>query len=430
MNALSELNGFLFEGANRPADIIIYSPQISPRLRYVCKFIFNQGLQINFILIDNESEFLQSKLPKINYSVKTFEHALNINPDGLLSRKEIKKPELEYTKDIFDSFASVFYHISRCEEWSLAKTDAHGRFVPETIWNMPLVDIWLAELKLMLSAKFKSLQFPERKFKFISTIDVDNVYAYKAKPFYRQIGGAIKDLKNLKARLATLISGAKDPFDEYEFQVELSKKHNIPLIYFFLYRNNTNYDRTIDPNHPEFIKLLQYLNKNKIIIGLHPSYDSSLNSNLLEEEQKLLSKNSETEIIASRQHFLRFNIKTTPKQLIKAGIKYDFTMGWSDKIGFRAATTLPFYYYDFESESELPLLAVPFVAMDGAYYEHGNVSAIPAFEKLMEIAAMVKSVNGLFITVNHDRSFSDTIAPGWKDLYLKLHQSLATNGTN
>ena len=61
---------------------------------------------------------------------------------------------------------------------------------------------------------------------------------------------------------------------------ELSKKHNIPLIYFFLYRNNTNYDRTIDPNHPEFIKLLQYLKQNNITMGLHPSYYSSQNADL------------------------------------------------------------------------------------------------------------------------------------------------------
>lgn len=426
---MPELKGFLFEGASQPPSIIIYVPKITPRLRYICKFIFNQGLQINFLLIDNETEFLQSKLPKISYSGKTFEHALNINPDGLLNNNTIKKPELEYTKDGFDIFSAVFYHISRCEEWSLAKTDEHGRFVPETILKTPLVDIWLAELKLMLAAKFKSLQFPKRKFKFISTIDVDNVFAYKAKPFYRQIGGALKDLKNLGSRFATVFSGRKDPFDEYELQVELSKKYNIPLLYFFLYRNNTNYDRTIDPNHPEFIKLLQYLNKNKIATGLHPSYYSTENVELLNEEQKQLSKNTGTEVIASRQHFLRFNIKTTPKQLIKAGIHFDFTMGWSDIIGFRAATTLPFFYYDFETESELPLLAVPFAVMDGAFYMHQNNNANEAYNELMDLAALVRSVNGLFITVIHDRSFSESIAPGWKDLYLKLHENLAADST-
>jgi hypothetical protein len=421
---ISELKGFLFEGASQTPSIIIYAPKISSRLCYVCKFIFNQGLQINFLLTDNETEFLQSKLPRINYSVNIFEHALNISPDGLINSNTFKKPELEYRKGTFDIFASVFFHISRCEEWSLVKTDEHARFIPELVFKTPLVDIWLAELRLMLSAKFKSLQFPERKFKFISTVDVDNVFAYKAKPFYRQIGGALKDLKNLGSRLATVFSGKKDPFDEYEFQVELSKKYNIPLIYFFLYRNNTNYDRTIDPNHPEFIKLLQYLNKNNIRIGLHPSYYSTEKTELLNEEQKLLSKNSETEVNASRQHFLRFNIKTTPKQLIKAGIQFDFTMGWADKIGFRAATTLPFFYYDFETESELPLMAVPFAAMDGAFYMHQDNNANEAYHELMDLAVLVRSVNGLFITVIHDRSFWDGIAPGWKDLYRKLHENI------
>ncbi|HWY11085.1 MAG TPA: polysaccharide deacetylase family protein [Bacteroidia bacterium] len=424
INTMPELKGFLFEGVAEPASIIIYSLKITSRLRYVCKFIFNQGLLCNFLLIDNETEFIQSKLPKINYSIKTFEHALNINPNGLLNENTLQKPELEYTKDNFDIFSAVFYYISRCEEWSLAKTDAHGRFVPEAIIKVPIVDIWIAELKTILSAKFKSLQFPVKAFKFISTIDVDNVFAFKAKPFFRQVGGALKDLKNLNARLAAVLFGKKDPFDEYQFQVELSKNYNVPLIYFFLYRNNTNYDRTIDPNHPEFVKLLSYLKQNNIQAALHPSYDSSISSELLNSEQKLLSKNSGKEVISSRQHFLRFNIKTTPKQLIKAGIQFDFTMGWSEKIGFRAGTTLPFYYYDFETESELPLLAIPFSAMDGAFYLHQNNNADEAYNQLMNIATLVKSVNGLFITVIHDRSFSDAIAPGWKNLYLKLHENL------
>ncbi len=84
----------------------------------------------------------------------------------------------------------------------------------------------------------------------------------------------------------------------------------------------------------------------------------------------------------------------------------------------------PFYYYDFETESELPLLAIPFAAMDGAFYLHQNNTAKEAYSELMDMATVVKSVNGLFITVIHDRSFSEIIAPGWKELYRKLHESL------
>lgn len=421
MNGLSELKDFLFEGDQEPESIIIYSPKINPRLRYVCKFIFNQGLLINFLLVDNETEFLQSKLPKINYSVKSFENALNINPSGLLNENVLNNAVNDFREDVF---SIVFYHISTYEEWIGIKKDMHGRFAPDKINEMPVVDFIIQRLKNELQAKNKSLNFPVRKFKFISTIDVDNVFAYKAKPFYRQIGGMLKDLKNLKARLNTVLLGRKDPFDEYELQVELSKKNNTPLIYFFLCRNNTKYDRTIDPNHPEFIKLLQYLKQKNILFGLHPSYDTLVNPLLLGEEKKLISQNSGTDITCSRQHFLRFNIKTTPKELVNAGIKFDFTMGFADKLGFRAGTTLPFFYYDFETESELNLLAVPFAVMDGAFYNYGNKTAERAYSEIMNLANEVKKVSGLFITVIHERSFSDDIASGWKDLYLKLHENL------
>ncbi len=421
MNGLNELKGFLFEGANEQPSVIVYAPKITPRLRYVCKFIFNQGLLINFILIDNENEFLQSKLPKINYSVLTFEKALNVNPSGLLNETTLQDKETDFKDDIF---SNVFYHISRYEEWINTKTDTHGRFTPEKVNEIPVVDVLIQEFK----KEFKSISFPERKFKFISTIDVDNVYAYKAKPLYRKIGGMLKDLLRLNLiavgeRVNTIV-GSEDPFDAYALQTDLSKKYNIPLIYFFLYRNKSKYDRTIDPNHPEFLKLLRLLNDRNITIGLHPSYDSLVDSSLLNNELTLLTKNAQQEIICSRQHYLRFNIKTTPKDLINAGIKFDFTMGFADKCGFRAGTTLPFYYFDFETESELNLLAVPFTAMDGAFYIYNNTGATPAFNELMNLAVRIKAVNGLFITVIHDRSFSDAIAPGWRYLYLKLHENL------
>jgi len=337
----------------------------------------------------------------------------------------MQKPGLDPAQNNFDLFSAVFFFIGRVEEWGDAEKDEHGRAETQ-FTEEPVIDKWIIDLKKQLSDKY-GMKFPERNFKFISTIDVDNVFAYKAKPFYRQIGGMLKDLKNIGPRLNTILFGKKDPFDEYELQAELSKKYNIPLIYFFLYRNNTKYDRTIDPNHPEFIKLLHYLRDQNITFGLHPSYDASVDSSLLNKELDLLSKNSGKKIICSRQHFLRFNIRTTPKELIKAGIKYDFTVGFADWSGYKAGTSLPFYYYDIAGETELDLLAVPFEAMDGAYYHDDKVTAFEAYNSIMKLAEQVKEVNGLFITCIHERSFSDRIALGWKDLYMKLHESLAPN---
>jgi hypothetical protein len=423
MQVLNELKGFLFEGAAEPPGIIIYSQKITPRLKYVCKFVFNQGLLCNYLLTDNESEFISSKLGRINYSDKTFENAINISPNGLLDNGAVRQPIMDTGKNTLDIFSYIFYFIGRVEEWRSENYDEHGRFFDYEFVDEPYVDMQIGELKKELIQKFK-LQFKERKFKFISTIDVDNVYAYRAKPFYRQIGGMLKDLKNSFPRLGTILFGKKDPFDEYEMQVELSKKYNVPLIYFFLYRNNTRYDRTIDPNHPEFKKLFRFLNDKGITYGLHPSYDSSRDPSLLKSELELLAKNSGKQIICSRQHYLRFSIRSTPKELFEAGIRYDFTMGMADEPGFKAGTSLPFYYYDLATESELNLLAVPFVMMDGAYYVYEKMDTFTAYNSILGLAEKVKAVNGLFITVVHERSFSDKIAFGWKDLYIKLHETL------
>jgi hypothetical protein len=67
---------------------------------------------------------------------------------------------------------------------------------------------------------------------------------------------------------------------------------------------------------------------------------------------------------------------------------------------------------------------VPFVAMDGAFYIYDNVSLDTAKDELLSLAQQLQRVNGLFVTVFHDRSFSKELYPGWKELYFELHKHL------
>ncbi|MGZ3885740.1 MAG: polysaccharide deacetylase family protein, partial [Bacteroidia bacterium] len=266
-------------------------------------------------------------------------------------------------------------------------------------------------------------------FRYLSTIDVDNVYAYKAKPFSRSLGASAKDFLNLNFqsigdRIKTLYFFKKDPFDAYDLQIELSEKYKIPLMYFFLCRTDTEHDRTIDPKHPAFAKLLKEITKKNVAVGAHPSYFSSSDTALFGHETRLLKDLSGQNVPFSRQHYLRFDVGSTPQHLIDAGIKYDFTMGYASDIGFRAGTSLPFYYFDFEKNKPLPLLAVPFEVMDGAFYTYNAVLPKQAEKETMAIVEEVQKVNGLFITVFHDRTFGTNFFPGWKPMYLRLQERL------
>lgn len=449
-NTTEALKKYLYNGANEKPQFIIFSPKITNRLTYTCRFVFNQWLLCNFNITSDESEFVNSQLNKINYSDSKIDDALTINPSGFLFETGVKEfvPVCktdnnkvilfadETTEFGFDIFSAVFYLISRYEEWQKYVKDNHGRFEVRnsilyklSILKLPVIDYWLKDFKKNLIAKFPRTNIKLRDYNYISTIDVDNVYAFKAKPLYRNIGGGIKDILGANfsmfvARIKTVLLGKKDPFDAYDEQMRLSRANKVPLIYFFLYRNGTNFDRTINPDHPLFIQLLNKLKINNTPYGLHPSYFTTDDNNLLVREKQLLEKNSGVPITISRQHYLRFNIKTTPKQLADAGIKFDFTMGFASAAGFRAGTGMPFYYYDFENERELPVMAVPFALMDGAYYIYDKISLQEVKDEITSIAHNLKQVNGLFITVFHDRSFSEELYPGWQQMYAELQETI------
>jgi len=425
--------------------IIIFSESESPRLLYTCRFIFNHVFNISFEIISDKAKFKSSSLPKINYSKQSIDKCITIHPGGLLDEKNVNNifPSLTSINDQFilfptcgalgfDIFSAVFYMISRYEEWLPFNKDQHQRFeLNESILYKnqlhlkPVVDIWIEQLKTTLSEFYSQINFPQREFKIISTIDVDNLYAYNDKGSLRTLGAIGKDivkgnLKNLKRRIAVLSGQKKDPFDIYESFSAFCDKNGIPLIYFFLFKTGTKYDRTVNPVSSAFNRVFGVIKANKAWFGLHPSYGSSDDQALMQSQINSFSKKSGRKTVFSRQHYLRFNIKTTPQLLIDNGIIADFTMGFASGPGFRAGTTHPFYYYDFSSEKETELLMVPFCAMDGAYSVYKKTSADEAFQSLNALKKEVKKLNGNFITVFHERTFDEELYPQYGSMYKRL----------
>ena len=125
---------------------IIYCEKTSPRLLYVTQFIFEHVFKSRYILTNSISEFENSKLYKVNYSSTAIADSFKISPHKLLfetsvsenSPKASIKNELVYffeNESIndnahfgYDIFSSVFYFISRYEEWQPFEPDIHGRF--------------------------------------------------------------------------------------------------------------------------------------------------------------------------------------------------------------------------------------------------------------------------------------------------------------
>lgn len=426
--------------------IILYSEQVTARLNYVCGFIFSHVLKLKFIITSSKEDLEASHFYKINYSPEIIDGTLQVIPSGLLSETNVSDQKPDVVKkggsvyfypnsegDLkFDVFSAVFYMISRYEEWQGFEADKHGRFeINQSILfthkteTKPVVDAWIMELRKCIAGFFSGIVLPVLKTKTISTIDVDNLSAYSDKGFTRTAGAFSRDvlkgdLGNIKRRIKVLGGKEKDPFHIYERITKFCKSINVPVFYFFLYRTGTAFDRAVDPGSNAFKQAIDEVVANGGYVGIHPSYYTSGNPKLMREEITAFSKTVGTAITVSRQHYLRFDIKTTPKHLIENGIRADFTMGFASAPGFRAGTTHPFYYFDFVHEKETELLFVPFCAMDGAYTVYDKKSPEAALRKFQEIKAEIEKVHGLFITVFHERTFADHLYPGYGELFKSL----------
>lgn len=153
-------------------------------------------------------------------------------------------------------------------------------------------------------------------------------------------------------------------------------------------------------------------------MGVHPSWQSNANTLQLKEEIETLEDITEKKITTSRQHFLRFSIPHTFRNLIQAGITDDYSMGYGGVNGFRASVASPFFWYDLQNERATNLLLHPFCFMDATSFYKRKSSAEQVFAELNKYYDLIKSVNGKMIIIWHNNFLgTDKRFTVWKEMY-------------
>jgi len=111
----------------------------------------------------------------------------------------------------------------------------------------------------------------------------------------------------------------------------------------------------------------------------------------------------------------------TYQNLIKLGIKEDYTLGYATDTGFRAGTCTPFNFYDLYNEKETSLKIFPFQVMDTTLNQYLKLDVEEAVERISHMIEKVKQVRGTFISLWHNESLSDHGHwKGWEPVYKKM----------
>jgi hypothetical protein len=426
---------------------LIFSEKTSARLNYVCKLIFNGHLGINFNITNNIDEFTEYPGAKLIYRQASNGIDIHISPHGLLFETSIEKKQINTCNFNglkvpfatngesfpFDIFSAIFYLVSRYEEYLPYEKNKYGQFKATNsllyklgILDKPVVDIWILKLKEKLSTRFPKLLFKEKKFTTTFTYDIDVAYAYRGRLAVVTIANLLRDFfsfqfKKIIDRYRAIYNGRKDPFDTYAHILKQKKDYGHNLLFFFLLGPKNKFNHNLPPSK----RIMQQLISNIAAIedtGIHPSYYTDANFNQLLSEKNTLEFLCHKKITKSRQHYLRLLFPKTYCNLIKAGVKNDYTLSFAELPGFRAGTCTKFNFYNLSIEQETELILNPNTFMEGTFIEDMRLSPSVALPLMKQLVDEVKKVNGHFISIWHNHTLSDNNE--WKGLKA-VHDTIA-----
>ncbi|MCY7421942.1 MAG: polysaccharide deacetylase family protein [Chitinophagaceae bacterium] len=425
--------------------LLLYTPQSSARLHYIFGVLCNAIGISSYQITHRQQEFNSFTGAKINYSADIFDEGLiQITPGKLLFEDTLTEQDIECfewknTKAFFetgrgempfDLFAASFYLLTRYEEYLPHEKDFYGRFAhtkslafKEDFLHLPLVNLWFRECALLLQKKYESLQLVPPVFTYVPTYDIDMAWSYFNKGFVRNTAGLLRsvidrNLQSIIERLGVLLVFEDDPFDIYEWLDTVHDQHALQPVYFFLVAAKPGkYDKNISPKSRYFQLLISKLSV-MYTTGLHPSWQSGDNTEMLQQELRYLQTTSGKKIKSSRQHYIRMSLPGTYQQLIKAGINKDFSMGYGSINGFRASYCMPYPWYDLSAEQQTDLTVYPFCYMEANSLFEQKFSPEQALNEMEQYCAITKQLNGTFITIFHNHLLTEQpLQIAWRNMY-------------
>jgi hypothetical protein len=330
----------------------------------------------------------------------------------------------------YDILGLTYWMLARIEELERTKLDKYGRFSAyssnayiKNYLNRPVVDEWLFILEQVISILWINKNLKIREYKKIVTCDVD--YPLDPRCTFKNITrlivrNIIKD-RSLKLILKNILNFILRILRIYKYdycyngilKLINNVNENAKLSFYFIPRSFDDLNCFANIKRSYERKILNYLHKNNIDIGLHfttktiSSYDDmryelEYFKHVVEQEGINLKK------FISRQHILAWKAAETPNLLDSNGIYKDSTLGYPECPGFRCGTCHEYKMYDPCRDKRLNLVQMPLIVMDANFCKKYNSRTL--LDNKKEIEYILKScqmVRGNFVTLWHNNNIVD-----------------------
>ncbi|GAH70917.1 unnamed protein product, partial [marine sediment metagenome] len=156
------------------------------------------------------------------------------------------------------------------------------------------------------------------------------------------------------------------------------------------------------------------------LIGFHPSYNSYNDQKQWEEEYSKLSTEVSQKVKIGRQHFLRFEIPTTWQIWEDNNMKWDSTLTYPEKEGFRCGTCYKYSVFNILTRKKLKLKEMPLTVMEVSMVDYQNLTPEIMKKKIIKLINDVKKYNGKFVLLWHNSNFNNELWKKYKIVYEEI----------
>lgn len=262
----------------------------------------------------------------------------------------------------------------------------------------------------------KYIQWPDNKnFAVFLSHDID-----KVKKTYQAVSHFIKTKRTY--HLSSLFSDGSE-YWTFEKIMEIERSYGVRSTFFFLHETkkfdilkpltfplSVGYYKITEPNIANIIRTLDSAGWE---IGLHGSFESFRNIELLKNEKNLLERIVSKPVVGIRQHFLNLDVPDTWAIQRALGFKYDASFGYTRNIGYRDNIFTIFRPFNDN------FFCIPLTIMDGPlfsmYPNHND-----AWLACLNLIDQCEKNRGILSILWHNDHMNPKEYPGELDIYKRI----------
>lgn len=411
-----------------PVSIVVQKR--SDRLAFILDLIFTRmlGIEVSIVSLLGGND----TGPALVYGESGLDNAPHIHDSGLLwdngytySSPTVSEQnglvKLFFTEQ-FDLFSAVFWMVTEYDSYQTPSFDHHNRYLPSPIQQklglatQPIVHLWVAELEKELMTTWPELKAEQLKpaYPHQVTFDLDNPWKYLHKPLWVQMGGLAKAtltlrFEEVRERISSLLS-RNDPNDTFD-QIYAACPPEFTTFFILLEHLHAN-DSRFTWRHNRWKNRIREIASRGYSIGIHPSYLAMEIEGEIQQEKEYLEEIINESTSNTRMHFLRYRLPRTRREMIRAGIREDYTPYLNGTGGFPNGMMIPYPWFDLAENKLTELTLVPTILMDrtivGTPESSRYDDQIVPSKEFNRLLTTINEGNGSFVLCLHNECLSES----------------------